>query len=129
MKKLDAKKDVLCMSCSACELSCSQAYYKRMDPSVSSVQIAANKQGIVRPKVCIQCGKCAKNCPEEAITKNAKGVYMVDKKKCTGCGKCAEVCPFGVCIKAPDRETATKCISCGICVKACPMDLLYIKED
>lgn len=115
------------MSCSACEVACSQAFYKRIDPNVSCVQLS-NKNGVVRPKFCVQCGKCAKECPAQAITQNPKGVYMVDRKSCTGCGKCVEVCPFGVMIKAPDKEIASKCIACGVCVKACPMDLLYIKE-
>jgi len=128
MKKLDAKKDVECMSCSACEVACSQAFYKQLDPRLSCVQIA-DKKGVVRPKVCIQCGKCARECPQEAITQNAKGVYMISKAKCVGCGKCVEVCPFGVVVKAPDRDVPSKCIACGICAKACPMDLLYIKEN
>jgi len=129
MKRLDAKKDVRCMSCSTCELACSQAFYKSNDPRLSCIQIERNKQDEVRPKYCIQCGKCARNCPAEAITQNPKGVYMIDKKKCTGCGTCIDVCPFHVIVKAADREQPTKCIACGICAKQCPVELLYIKED
>ena len=65
---------------------------------------------------------------EEAITQNAKGVYMVNKKKCTGCGKCVEACPFGVMVKAEDSPVSSKCIACGICAKACPADVLEVVE-
>ena len=58
--------------------------------------------------VCVQCGKCASVCEAGAITKNAKGVYMINKKLCTGCGKCVEVCPFGVMVKAPEAPTTVQ---------------------
>ncbi|MDR0858554.1 MAG: 4Fe-4S binding protein [Oscillospiraceae bacterium] len=127
MKKLAVNNEIVCMSCSACEVACSEAFYKTVDPRLSCVQIA-EKNGTVRPKVCIQCGKCARTCESEAITQNAKGVYMINKSKCVNCGKCVEACPFGVLVKSPEREAPSKCIACGICAKACPMSLLYIKE-
>ncbi|MEF9918179.1 MAG: 4Fe-4S binding protein, partial [Eubacterium sp.] len=75
------------------------------------------------------CGKCAKACEEKAITKNAKGVYMINKKLCVGCLKCVDACPFGLIVKAEEKESPTKCIACGICVKACPVEILEIKES
>ena len=77
---------------------------------------------------CVQCGKCPSVCEAGASTKNAKGVYMINKKLCTGCGKCVEVCPFGVMVKAPEAPTTSKCIACGICAKACPMEILEVVE-
>ena len=96
-------------------------------PDKVCIQII-DKNGDAKPMVCVQCGKCAKACPEEAITQNAKGVYMVNKKKCTGCGKCVEACPFGVMVKAEDSPVSSKCIACGICAKACPADVLEVVE-
>ena len=64
--------------------------------------------------------------PEGAITKNAKGVYMVNKKKCVNCGKCREACPFH--IMADGGSFAGKCIACGACARACPMDVLAVAE-
>ena len=77
---------------------------------------------------CIMCGKCARVCPEEAISQNAKGVYMIDKKKCVGCGKCVEACPMHVMVLSPEVGKASKCIACGICAKACPMGILSAEE-
>ena len=117
------------MACKACEIACSEAFYKEFNPDYSCIHIETAKDGVSpKPVHCVQCGKCAKACPEGAITQNAKGVYMINKKKCVGCGKCAEACPFGVIVKKEGAETATKCIACGICVKACPMEILEIKE-
>ena len=123
MKKLKVVKGAECMACLACEDACSTSFYKEFDPDKSCIHII-EKNGSPKPMVCVQCGKCANACPEEAITQNAKGVYMINKKKCTGCGKCVEACPFGVMVKAESSPVTSKCIACGICVKACPAGVL-----
>ena len=129
MKKLVAKKNVECMACLECVQACSKAFYKEFHPDLACLKVVAKGYGVAKVTPCIQCGKCARTCPNEAITKNEKtGVYMIDKKKCTGCGQCVEACPFGVMVKSEKSETASKCIACGICAKACPMGLLEVVE-
>ncbi|MDR3356729.1 MAG: 4Fe-4S binding protein [Spirochaetaceae bacterium] len=132
MKKLAVKKgENECMACLTCENVCASSFYKSEDTTtqnLSCIQITGeNNQAKV--SVCVQCGKCAKSCEAKAISKNAKGVFIIDKKTCVNCGKCIEACPFGLVVKAKERETPSKCIACGICVKNCPMDILYIKEE
>lgn len=128
MKKLSIKKGSKCMACLECVQACSNAFYKVFDFNKSCIAVVGDLDS-AKPKVCVQCGKCARECPTEAITQNPKGVYMIDKKKCVGCGRCRQVCPMGVCLKPDDSEVASKCIACGICVKACPMDVLEIIEQ
>jgi len=127
MKRVAINKDVECLACLNCEIVCSEAFYKTVDRSLTCIKIISKGED---PKIliCVQCGKCAKVCPEDALKQNAKGVYMIDKKKCTDCGKCVEECPFGVIISLPGRGVPTKCTACGICIKACPADVLYMKE-
>ena len=127
MKKLSVKKGIDCQACLSCSMACSKAYFKTEDQDKAFVQIRM-KGAQPAPFTCIQCGKCARSCPQEAITQNAKGVYMINKKKCVGCGKCVEVCPFHLVVLPEGAESAAKCIACGICVKACPMEMLEIVE-
>ena len=127
MKKLTAKKDVRCMACLACVNACSEAFYKESNPLKACLQIT-EKNGAVKPMVCVQCGKCATVCEAGAITQNPKGVYMINKKLCTKCGKCVEACPFGVMVAPTEEAPTSKCIACGICAKACPMGVLEVVE-
>ena len=127
MKKLTVKKDVECMACLACEIACSQAFHKAYEDK-SCIHIV-EKKGVVKPEICVQCGKCAKVCEAGAITQNPKtGVYMINKKLCVGCGKCKEACPFNVIVFEEGMANASKCIACGICAKACPMGVLEVVE-
>ncbi len=45
-------------------------------------------------KLCIHCGECFSNCPEDAIFKEANE-YVINRTLCTACGICVEVCPVG----------------------------------
>jgi Fe-S-cluster-containing hydrogenase component 2 len=131
MKKLAVKNLEACRTCLSCEVACAQAFYKEekfYQANLSCIHVTT-KDDKLKIQVCLQCGKCAKTCEQEAISKNDKGVYVIDKKKCTNCGKCLEACPVGVMVKSASREFPSKCIACGICIKSCPQDVLYIKED
>ncbi|MGZ3557653.1 MAG: NADH-ubiquinone oxidoreductase-F iron-sulfur binding region domain-containing protein [Thermodesulfobacteriota bacterium] len=50
--------------------------------------------------VCARCGRCAKVCPEKAITgkrktkKEAGEPFKIDAEKCIKCGMCFETCKF-----------------------------------
>jgi ferredoxin len=48
---------------------------------------------------CINCGACAPECPQEAISEGAEK-YTVDAAKCDDCGSCVEVCPTGATLQA-----------------------------
>ena len=127
MKKLSVKSGVECQACLACVQACSKAYYKEFhqDKACLTIDLVG---GVVTPTICTQCGKCAEACPEQAITQNKSGVYMINKKKCQGCGKCAEACPNHVIVLVEGAANASKCVACGLCAKACPMELLEVVD-
>ncbi len=123
--KLIINTESRCIGCGECVRACAKAYYKVDDPYFSCLQIG-EKNGDPTPVICIQCGKCAKVCPVHAISKNDKGIFVIDKKLCNNCGLCRKACPFHVMVESPEQTFTSKCVACGICVKACPMNVLAI---
>ena len=129
MKKLVVSKENPCKACLSCVRACSEAFYKTFDPDLSCIRIVAKPDGEPKVQSCIMCGKCARTCTHDAISQNAKGVYMIDKRKCVGCGDCVKACPMQVmCLPAAEDAKPSKCIACGICAKACPMGILAVEE-
>lgn len=43
---------------------------------------------------CRGCGKCARNCPVDAISGKPGQKFVIDTTKCIKCGSCMEGCPF-----------------------------------
>ena len=129
MKKLVVSKTDPCKACLSCVRACSEAFYKTFDPDLSCIRIVAKPDGEPKVQSCIMCGKCARTCTHDAISQNAKGVYMIDKRKCVGCGDCVKACPMQVmCLPTGEDAKPSKCIACGICAKACPMGILSVEE-
>ena len=129
MKKLVVSKENPCKACLSCVRACSEAFYKTFDPDLSCIRVTAKPDGEPKVQNCIMCGKCARTCTHDAISQNAKGVYMIDKRKCVGCGDCVKACPMQVmCLPAGEDAKPSKCIACGICAKACPMGILSVEE-
>lgn len=70
-----------------------------------------------------------KVCPAGAITRNSKGVILIDPDQCVGCGLCVEYCPEHLVFMDTDTDKAVKCDMCDgdpQCVAACPTGALEL---
>ena len=110
-----------CTGCRLCLQICAIEHFNEINPKKAALRIEARfpEPGKYCPNVCIQCGKCAEICPEEAIQKNKRGVYRVDTKKCTLCGICISECPEGVIFQHPDLSHVLLCDFCFECTDIC----------
>ncbi len=46
------------------------------------------------PELCKGCSKCARVCPNDAISGKIKEPFVIDQEKCIKCGACESACPF-----------------------------------
>ena len=91
MKKLNVAKKDACMACKACEIACSEAFYKKFDEDLSCIKISVQKDGVSpKPVVCVQCGKV---CPFGVMVKAEEAETV---SKCIACGICVKACPMDV---------------------------------
>jgi electron transport complex protein RnfB len=52
----------------------------------------------IQANLCIGCGRCADECPQQAIS-IVNGQAWINQKLCTGCRLCIELCPQGAIIE------------------------------
>ena len=60
-------------------------------------------------EVCINCGACEPECPNDAISEG-DDIYVIDPERCTECvgfhdhEACQAVCPIECCLPDPQRR-------------------------
>ena len=128
------KKD--CMGCHACEVACKQEHNLGVGPRL--IQVI---EGISDfwPVYCRHCAKppCRDACPVEAITRNERGIVLIDSELCIGCRECVEACPFGAMQFEDNTGVAVKCDLCierilegkrPACLSVCPTGCIKIRS-
>lgn len=123
-----APDDNKCVGCHICELTCSNVNFNVNNPRKSAIRITkiSELEGF-HIAVCNQCGKCARECPEEAIAL-VNGAYRVVEDRCTLCGVCVEICPIDAMWWRPGVRMPVKCIGCEACIDVCPTQALSVKH-
>lgn len=91
---------------------------------------------------------CADSCPKDAITFDRNQRAEIDKEKCIECGKCVKACPYNAiiakhrpCIEScpvkainmdEDKRAEidnSKCVECGKCLYMCPFGAIQDKSE
>jgi carbon-monoxide dehydrogenase iron sulfur subunit len=130
-----------CIGCKSCELACSLANEKEMNPNKSRITVLSFIEGKYPlssniPLTCKQCADapCLPVCPVDAISrsKDKMKTVVIDGEQCIGCGKCVGACPFGAMLFDKQKKKAFKCELCKgepACVSICPTEaILFIQQ-
>lgn len=123
--RINAKE---CVGCHACEIACKQEHGLGVGPRLIRV---IDRSPFFVPVYCRHCARppCKDVCPTAAISRDERGIVLIDKELCIGCGDCVDACPFGAMQFDPDQEVALNCDMCidrieegkqPACVLACP---------
>ena len=129
-----------CTGCKGCELACSFANERALNPSKSRIAAITFLEGKYPlaynfVSTCRQCADapCLTACPVAAIgrTKDSTKRVFVDQNKCIGCRKCVSACPFGAMMFLKERKKAFKCELCGgnpACAAICPSGAIVYRN-
>jgi len=66
----------------------------------------------VRQDLCVGCGLCRENCPQEAISVQS-GKVWIDLTRCNRCGICLDICPQGAIVEAAPVSQENLAIAIG----------------
>lgn len=82
-------------------LACDPAPCASVCPTGAFSQRTAGGGVIVRKKLCIRCGECARACPVDAVFLDTAGEPFV----CIHCGRCVSFCPHN-CLELKELSPA-----------------------
>lgn len=118
-----------CTGCRLCQQICAITRFGVINPKMASIAVIGHfpEPGVFEPKLCTQCGLCAKKCPEGAIHM-VGDAYVIDPDECDNCMVCVNVCPIGVIFTHPDAPTPIMCNLCMKCTEVCNTGALTAEE-
>lgn len=124
------------MGCHACEVACKMEHQLGVGPRL--IRVIEQSPDFI-PVYCHHCAKapCIGVCPENAISRTAEGIVLIDDAKCIGCRECIQACPFGAMQFNEEKDVAIKCDMCSertsqglkpACVATCPTFCITFRE-
>jgi len=128
-----------CCGCKLCELTCSmmRSGNGTASPAKSRIRVLRREPlGIDIPMVCLHCeDPPCMVCPVNAMSRDQRGVVIINEEECVGCKQCLLACPFGAISFDSETRKVFKCDLCGgnplctkICITAHPADKVLVYE-
>jgi len=119
-----------CSGCLSCVTHCSQNQHGHIFLENARLVVELDIfDGHNRIYLCRQCKVClaARACKQDAISRDERGVWIVDEIRCIGCGECTLACPFKAIRLLGDK--AYKCEVCkdALCAEVCFTDAIVIE--
>jgi MinD superfamily P-loop ATPase len=84
-----------------CDVDAADLHLVTRGEAVHRESFSGGMRASVEIDLCQKCGKCAKLCRFDAVTRGAEGAFAVDPAACEGCGVCAWFCPAKAVRMAP----------------------------
>jgi carbon-monoxide dehydrogenase iron sulfur subunit len=124
----------LCSECLRCLGACSLTKLGRVQPPLARIAVRRQWPELPEIRVCrfddCPVQPCIDSCPVQAISRDSRGLVLIDRDTCTGCRACVEACPYGAIWMEDGSEVAYKCDFCGgspVCVPECVTGALVQK--
>ncbi len=124
-----------CRDCQACLLVCSLYHEGECNPGLARLRVSKDMARYeFALAICRHCKRplCLEACLVGAMTRDGRGVVLIDDAACTRCGACKEACPFEGIYYHEGANRYFKCDLCvgradgPLCVALCPVEALTL---
>lgn len=123
--KLKVRKEE-CRGCQYCELICNYYHTGEFGKMFSCIRVEEDGFDF-KIFSCNLCGRCIKECPENALYFSENGYLQIYKDKCNMCGICINVCPQKILKLGKELIFCDMCKGMPLCVKWCPAGAIYLE--
>ena len=127
-----------CRGCQACQLACSLYHEGQCRLGLARLQVSKDMARYTFDiRICRHCEslECLEACTVGAMTRDTRGVVLIDEAECTRCGSCAAACPYEAIFYCQGEDRYLKCDLCAgrkegpLCVALCPVGALTMASQ
>lgn len=126
-----------CHGCQTCMLACSLSHEGECHLGLARLQVHKDMARYTfEIRFCRHCPSpdCLAACPAGALTRDGRGVVILDDALCIQCGNCKEACPYDAIFYNETADRYLKCDLCAgrtegpLCAAVCPVGAIAVGE-